>query len=811
MAQQGATDRQLIDLPGPRNERELVVIEHGRGAAHLGEQLRQGIELLSGDTRQILRDLEYGNNVGAITELGRLRDRWANRMFPAATERVDADTIDGYLTAATNLTIHAGDILRDRAAADSRRLHSFFGPLSVGMRRMHAGIAAADPGMEDLPLLVATFANLYDVAQLYTRTLESRNRVPDGFFERMKNAGDAVKALSNTKMIDADAVSAALGPGVTLLTGLPGYNLALDLPDEEKTHGRARRDRAAEARVPLAALLRPHLAADVDADVVARYVVAEHPGPYVDPFVALQAVRSLSGGMTPGASFEDVLNALASKRSAAGRKEGLADEKRTAELLLQGLSRARSSASAGPDAAVAADHKPTPIGPRNIYTPNLPYAIDADVFWLGLDAYRKEFFADLTALTELLGDTEAVKAAITDKWTRTITPTLVTGFVDEVGERLVHAEIAAQQLAGVHLRMADPKSGVEQAPGAAFSRIGEEIDKVHTTLNGLRGRADELAAMSFDVLNDARLDAALGELAGSVRWAEPLWGGQDPRPEVPFADTPMARTGAKLAEDFGDKKQRADHKITDPHRLARYFGGVAQERHRPLPTDPEGVRYELTRRRMLAMDGVNIMLHAAMLHPEAVPQVARRINALVDDMAELTLRQLENPEEYDREALRKAWSAVHRHVDQATADPDPADSEPDSVAGLDSEPESKTTTKARPASSSWRLAYGRRVEYATGLVYRPWQRKPVKDDRAAPVETRYLPESHEGPSPSEGAEYRTGGDARRDFPTTDKVTAAPVPQPEGRRETADGPGSLRWRGLAQGGPAERRRPPKRSA
>ncbi|MGH3429657.1 MAG: hypothetical protein ACRDQZ_19160, partial [Mycobacteriales bacterium] len=361
---------------------------------------------------------------------------------------------------------------------------------------------------------------------------------------------------------------------------------ALDLADEEKTHGRARRDRAAEARMPLAALLRSHFAADVDADALARYVVTEHSGPYVDPFVALQAVRSLSGGMTPKASFEDVLNALARKRSAAGRKEGVADEKRTAELLLRGLSRARSGASAGPDPAVATDHEPRPAGPRNIYTPDLPYAIDADVFWLGFDAYRRQFFTDLTALTELLGDTEAVKAAITDKWTRTVTPTLVTGFVDEVGERLAHAEIAAQQLAGVHLRMAAPRSGIEQAPGVAFSRVGEEIDKVHTVLNGLRGRADELAAMSFDVLNDARLAAALGELAGSVRWAEPLWGGQDSRPEVPFAETPLARAGAKLAEDFGDKKQRVDHKITDPHRLARYFGGVAQERHRPLPTYP---------------------------------------------------------------------------------------------------------------------------------------------------------------------------------------------------------------------------------
>ncbi|MGH3429658.1 MAG: hypothetical protein ACRDQZ_19165 [Mycobacteriales bacterium] len=159
------------------------------------------------------------------------------------------------------------------------------------------------------------------------------------------------------------------------------------------------------------------------------------------------------------------------------------------------------------------------------------------------------------------------------------------------------------------------------------------------------------------------------------------------------------------------------------------------------------MKHELTRRRMLAMDGVNIMLHAATLHPEAVPQVARRVNALVDDMEELTLRQLEDPEERDREALRKAWSIVRKHVDQATADPDPADSDPDSMADPDSEPESKTTTRARPASSSWRLTYGRKVEHATGLVYRPWERRRDKKARAATVKTRYLPSSGDPGSP----------------------------------------------------------------
>lgn len=177
-------------------------------------------------------------------------------------------------------------------------------------------------------------------------------------------------------------------------------------------------------------------------------------------------------------------------------------------------------------------------------------------------------------------------------------------------------------------------------------------------------------------------------------------------------------------------------KIIDPYRLGRYFGQVGAARHRPLSTEstapveyiettgfdesiePDEVTQELWRRRDLARDGVNIMLHAGRLHPAAVSEVAQRINTLVDEMATLSVMRLRNRQKYEK-IMRDGWTAVRVNVDRAH--------------------------EANHASSRWRLGYERAVKAANN----PWKQKSSKKGAAAPVKTSHLPGFGEEPTPSE--------------------------------------------------------------
>jgi len=674
-------------------------------------------------------------------------------MFP--TEPLNSKTIDGYLTAATHLITHAGAIPLDKAP-DPRRLHSFMGPLGIGVRRMHAAVAAADPAMEDLPLLAATFVNLYDAAYRYATTLEKNHRISDGFPERIKRARDTINVICDADGINTEAISTALIPGADLIPDLPGHNPALDLADNEKTHGPAHSDRSNETVEPLAAALQQHMPPGVDPHTVARYVVSNH----LDPFAALVLVRRLSTGTADGMSFEKTLRTLQRMKTTAQQSGGLAAEKDTANVVLRGLAEARRQPRVTQTQPTATNTAPR--WPQDIDAP-VPYTMDSGIFWLEMREHRKEFFTNLTELTRLLGDREAIKAAITDTWTRTVTSARVAAFVDSVGERLTQAGITAQQLAGVHLRMADRKSDRGHEPGVGFSRLGDEILTAHTVLNTLTSRADDLAAMSFDVMGEVKLDAALDDLVTAAQWRAPLWGGHGPRPEIPFTETPLAYASEALTTSFGWYHE----KIIDPYRLGRYFGQVAAARYRPLPTEstapveyiettesdesiePDEVTQELWRRRDLARDGVSIMLHAGRLHPAAVSEGAQRINTIVDDMETLSMRRRRYPQEY-AEVVRDGWAAVRAHVNRAHT--------------------------ANHASSRWRLGYERAVKTANN----PWKRKPREKGDAAPIKTSHLPGFGEEPAPSE----------------THRASERPAPPVRSEEELADDPALPSWlRGL----------------
>lgn len=712
MAARNGIDRQLIDLPGPPGHQDLVVFDHGHGANQLGAQLRESINGLPRQPRtdRAAAELDYGNVMGALVEIGRHRDSLALAMFP--TTPLNSENVDDYLTAATHIFTQANAIQREKLS-EPRRLHSFMGPLSIGARRMHTAIATADPTMEDLPLAATTLMNLYETIQRYVRVLETNHLVPEGLLPRVTAAHDALAGLARATTVDARTVTEALAPSAALIPALPRHNPALDLAENEKTYGAAHRDRGREVVDPLAAALGPHVPADVDARLVAARVAETH----ADPFVALRVTRDLSAGMTDRVSFKAVLQRLAGAKTAAQRKAGLAAERETAIALLRAMGRAEHTGE-----AVSAVEKPAaPSGwPHDPHAPS-EYSIDSEDYWREVTEYRTKFFNDLTRLTETLGDREAIKSALTDRWTRTITPPLVAAFVDDMGGRLVRAEVTAQQLAGVHLRMANPKSRQwQELAGVAYGRLADEILTAHESVAGLKNRTVDLAAMSFDVLGETSLDAELGGIAQSVQWKAPSLGRRAVNPESALAESPLARISGKLLQNF----DWSNGKVVDPYRLGRYFGYVAAARHRPLPTEGEAVAGELWRRVELARDGANLMLHAGRLHPASVEEVSRRVHGLIDDMETLTLARAREVGG-SSEIVHRSWTLVRRQLDHLE------------------EP------RVDPTSSAWRHVFEDRIERG---VKSCWRKPPRPAPRGTTAKVQHC---------SSGGTSRTGSSSTR--------------------------------------------------